>query len=223
MLQISTFFDRVDGKSYSGKWKIFNGSSLFENKIKEGDMNLKFEKITEFNRFINQATSFGLKILQGNYIDSWIQFRGYSFSFMNITFNNNSLKASYSSYLEYGELFEKKGELSYCQVIFSLTWNNTKESERKNSKQQDLINPINSDEYHLKSINGTFQSDCGININFELYYVDEKIIYNKISYYAIALSCFSLIQLFNTFFLTKKINEANAFSNGVIIIKKIKY
>ena len=67
-------------------------------------------------------------------------------------------------------------------------------------------------------MNGTFKSDCEVDIKFELYLSSDSIVLDKIGNYSIVLSIFSLIQIFNTYYLTKKIEESNAFSDGVINI-----
>lgn len=245
LIQISTFFDRVDGQSYEGKWQANSPrqslQALFGAEALEGSMDLTFQKYTEFSRFITQSTTYRLRLLKGSYIDSWLQMQGFALTFTNITLKDNVLTAGYSSFLEFGELFERKGDLGYCDGVFTLMWDNesknddsnngegqnkdSTDSEKQNSEKikEGADNYLKSfgnydkenNGFRIKRLNGSFKSNCKVDVSFELSLADEKVVNDKIVNYSIVYSIFCLLQLFNTMYLSKKIDESNSFSNGV--------
>jgi len=210
LIQISTFFDRVHGKSYEGKWRTNGRDGLqayFGTESHEGEMDLTFQKYTEFSRFITQSTTYKIRFLKSLYIDTWLQLQGFSLTFTNITLKDKTLTAGYSSYLEYGEFFERKGDKGFCDGVFVINWNST-DKDPKTGEQDEK-------EFEIKKLSGSFKSNCKIDVQFELSLADEKAVNDKITNYSIVFSIFCVLQLFNTFYLSKKIDESNAFSNGV--------
>jgi len=220
LIQISTFFDQMDKKIYEGRW-FANGveglTKYFGIDANEGDMDLTFLKFTEFNRFITQSTTYRLRLLKDNFIDNWIEFQGFSLTFTNITFKNNTLSASYSSFMNFGELFERKGGMNFCDGTFTMSWKNRKSDEDsiKNSNIGKNSKNPNENKFYIQYLNGTFKTNCNVDIKFELSLADDSLIKNKILNYSIVFSMFWILQIINTLYLTKKINESNAFSNGV--------
>ncbi len=231
LIQISNFFDRVDGQSYEGQWHANSQQNLetfFGSSPQEGAMDLTFEKYTQFSRLITQSTTYKLRLLKGSYIDSWLQMQGFSLTFTNITLNDKTLTAGYSSYLEFGELFDKKGEIGYCDGVFTLTWNNTDNKyanrfENSSETYSSNLKSFNAEEnekkhnFLIQILKGSFKSNCKVDVSFELSLMEERVVNSKLTNYCIVYSIFCFLQLFNTFYLSKKIDQSNAFSNGVNI------
>ena len=211
LLQIQTYFNRIDSISYIGKWYHISGDSIFGN-YSEGEIILKFEKFSGLDGF-NSVTSnsYNFRITQGKFIDNWIIFKGISFNFVDVTYSNNTVTASFSSLFENGQLFEKKSEQQKCSGVFKLIID-----------PEDKINPktenFNLHENPIKKIKGTFESDCKLNIKFELGIFDHKPIYKKITIYSVIITVFAILQMMNTLFLIKKIQNSVTYSNAISLL-----
>lgn len=221
LIQIRNFYDKVDGKTYEGNWMIKTDKEINKfvgSEAALGKMDLTFKKYNEFDRFITQSTAFRLRLLKGDFIDDWIQFQGFSLTFTNFTLKENTLIASYSSYMEYGQLFEKKGNVNYCDAVLTLNWNDTKLTNGNENKQYLNADKTLTNGNQITYLNGTFKSNCEIDIKFELFFIDDINASKKILNYSIIFTVFCILQLYNNLYLMKKINDSNAYSSGVTIL-----
>jgi len=233
--EISRFFNSLNFLTYTGKWQTKNNKVLFDNTT-NGDMIFKMERLND-RSFDSQTTLYGLKILNGKYIDEWLSFKGLSRSYSNITLKEDSIKIYYASFAEKGEIFDRINEIPYCSGEFDLKFskkNILKLSANDKYKYSSLFDTSSTlgysssirDEF-IYNITGTFKSNCdNVDISFEAEYSDDKDVYFQITFYSIVLSIFVSLQILNNVHLVKKIGESVTISNSVSInnlyyIKKI--
>jgi hypothetical protein len=92
--------------------------------------------------------------------------------------------------------------LNSCRSTLKLDWNN---------------NTLNST--NLTNLIGSFSSNCGFNnftFNLELEKEDED--YPKVMLYSFIVTCLALSQIFNTIWITVKINDSQTFANSISLI-----
>ena len=173
---------------------------------------MKMERLDD-RAYDSQLTYYGMKLLEGNYIDNWISFNGISNSYTNITINKNSIRIFYSSFMEKGEIFETYQQIPLCSgefyIEFSTKFKNTTDNEEN-------FSGFKIEKEYIDKFNGTFFSNCGINIKFEMSLKSENNLYKKITLYSIFLSVFLVIQILNNILLIKKIGDSTTICNTVL-------
>ena len=207
--EINFFFKNMNLLTYSGNWYTQNNKILFGNDT-NGDMLLKMEKINE-KSIDSQTTIYGFKLLKGKYIDEWISYKGISKSFSNIKIKDNQINLSFNSFLEEGEIFEKKNEVTNCSGIFNLTF---LKIQKNFNEEINNVNKIPLNEY-ISEINGTFFSNCGMDIKFELKFDDQSVTYRKVTLYSATLIIFVIYQIMNNLNMAHKIGDSVTLSNSV--------
>jgi hypothetical protein len=221
--EINKFFNSVNFLTYTGKWISQNQKNLFDN-ITSGDMIFKMERLND-RSFDSQTTLFGMKLLKGKYIDEWISFKGLLRSYSNITMTENSIKISYPSFAERGEIFDRINEIPYCTGEFYMQFTKiiinrlSGEDKYKYSSLLDTSNTFgyssNVKDEFINTIKGTFKSSCDVDITFEMEFNDDREIYKQVTLYSIFLSIFVAMQIMNNVHLVKQIGDSITLSNSV--------
>jgi len=178
---------------------------------------MKMERL-DHTLYDSQMTYYGLKLLKGNFIDNWISFNGLSNNYNNITISENSIKIFYSSFMQTGEIFEVNTQIPLCSGEFNIEFstnlvNLTKDENSENEK----FPSFNFNNKYIDSLNGTFFSNCGINVKFELSLKSEEDLYRKINMYSFFLSIFLALQILNNILLIRKIGDSTSICNTVNI------
>lgn len=181
---------------------------LFENTT-SGELLMKMERIEE-RSFDSQMSFYGLKLLKGNYIDNWISFNGISNSYRNITIKDNKIKIFYSSFMEKGEIFETYSQVPLCSGEFNIEY-----STKILNETDEKFENFEIKREFIDSYNGTFFSNCGVNIRFEMSLKSEFELYRKVTLYSIFLSIFLLLQIANNIMLIRKIGDSTSICNAV--------
>lgn len=173
-------------------------------------MFLKFQKPYDKSTD-TQFNVFGLKLLKEKYIDEWIAFKGAANSFANITFEEDTMKINYSSYLESGEIFEKLNEEYFCNSEFLIKFNTIKLNFENQIKKK-----LTHSEY-VNELNGTFHSSCrgGLKIKFELKFNEETETNKKITIYSTTLTILVILQILNNIHMVRKVGSSLTLSNSV--------
>jgi len=220
---INRFFNSLNFLTYTGKWISQNPKNLFDN-ITSGDMIFKMERLND-RSFDSQTTLFGMKLLKGKYIDEWISFKGLLRSYSNITMTENSIKISYPSFAERGEIFDRINEIPYCTGEFYMQYTKiiinrlSVEDKHKYSSLLDTSNTFgyssNLKDEFINTIKGTFKSSCDVDITFEMEFNDDREIYKQVTLYSIFLSIFVAMQIMNNVHLVKQIGDSVTLSNSV--------
>lgn len=166
---------------------------------------MKMERLDE-RAYDSQLSYYGIKLLKGNYIDNWISFNGISNSYSNITIKNNTIRIFYSSFMEKGEIFETNMQIPLCSSEFFIEFSKKIHNDTSNSS-------FNRE--FIDNFNGTFFSNCGINIKFEMSLKSEVELYKKVTLYSFFLSIFLIVQIANNVLLIRKIGDSSTICNTV--------
>lgn len=224
--EINRFFNSLNYLTYTGKWVSHNEKNMFDN-VTSGDLIFKMERLND-RTYDSQTTLYGMKLLKGKYIDEWVSFKGLLRSYSNITMTENSIKISYPSFAEKGEIFDRINEIPYCTGEFNLEFtrkNILKLSAEDKYKYSSLLDTSSSlgyssnkkDEF-IDTVKGSFKSSCNVDITFQMEYSDDREIYKQVTLYSIFLSIFVSMQILNNVHLVKEIGESVTLSNSVIAI-----
>ena len=239
------FYNKVDRQTYRGTWKSEEKFNYLSNRS-EGEIAFRIEKIKSYSSLEFDKVFIVFRLLDGHFIDKWLLVRSFNRPYWNLTIGNNSIEQHLNSFIDYGEIFEKidyegnegselpseisentensenninstttsssssssepskysMSSLNNCRSIIKLDWNN---------------NTLNSS--NLTNIMGSFSSSCGFNnftFNLELEKEDED--YPKVMLYSVIVTCLALSQIFNTIWITLKINDSQTFANSISLI-----
>lgn len=239
------FYNKVDRQTYRGTWKSEEKFNYLSDRS-EGEIAFRIEKIKSYSSLEFDKVFIVFRLLDGHFIDKWLLVRSFNRPYWNLTIGNNSIEQHLNSFIDYGEIFEKidyegnegselpseisentensenninstttsssssssepskysMSSLNNCRSIIKLDWNN---------------NTLNSS--NLTNIMGSFSSSCGFNnftFNLELEKEDED--YPKVMLYSVIVTCLALSQIFNTIWITLKINDSQTFANSISLI-----
>lgn len=239
------FYNKVDRQTYRGTWKSEENFNYLSDRS-EGEIAFRIEKIKSYSSLEFDKVFIVFRLLDGHFIDKWLLVRSFNRPYWNLTIGNNSIEQHLNSFIDYGEIFEKidyeenerselpseisentensenninstttsssssssepskysMSSLNNCRSIIKLDWNN---------------NTLNSS--NLTNIMGSFSSSCGFNnftFNLELEKEDED--YPKVMLYSVIVTCLALSQIFNTIWITLKINDSQTFANSISLI-----
>ena len=239
------FYNKVDRQTYRGTWKSEEKFNYLSHRS-EGEIAFRIEKIKSYSSLEFDKVFIVFRLLDGHFIDKWLLVRSFNRPYWNLTIGNNSIEQHLNSFIDYGEIFEKidyegnegselpseisentensenninstttsssssssepskysMSSLNNCRSIIKLDWNN---------------NTLNSS--NLTNIMGSFSSSCGFNnftFNLELEKEDED--YPKVMLYSVIVTCLALSQIFNTIWITLKINDSQTFANSISLI-----
>ena len=239
------FYNKVDRQKYRGTWKSEEKFNYLSDRS-EGEIAFRIEKIISYSSFDFDKVFIVFRLLDGHFIDKWLLVRSFNRPYWNLTIGNNSIEQHLNSFIDYGEIFEKidyegnegselpseisennensennvnstttslssspsepskysMSSLNNCRSIIKLDWNN---------------NTLNSS--NLTNIMGSFSSSCGFNnftFNLDLEKEDED--YPKVMLYSVIVTCLALSQIFNTIWITLKINDSQTFANSISLI-----
>ena len=216
IIQINKFFSQLNYRIYTGKWfqnfdeknNKKNEKNIFDNAT-TGELLMKMERIDE-RSYGSQMSFYGMKLLKGNYIDNWISFNGISNTYSNITVKENSIRIFYSSFMEKGEIFETISQIPICSGEFFIEFS----SKIFNKTDENFSEFVVKREY-IDNFNGTFSSNCGVDIRFEMSLRSENELYRKVTLYSIFLSIFLILQICNNVNVIRKIGDSTSICNTV--------
>lgn len=239
------FYNKVDRQTYRGTWKSEEKFNYLSDRS-EGEIAFRIEKIKSYSSLEFDKVFIVFRLLDGHFIDKWLLVRSFNRPYWNLTIGNNSIEQHLNSFIDYGEIFEKidyegnegselpseisentensenninstttsssssssepskysMSSLNNCRSIIKLDWNN---------------NTLNSS--NLTNIMGSFSSSCGfINFTFNLELEKEDEDYPKVMLYSVIVTCLALSQIFNTIWITLKINDSQTFANSISLI-----
>ena len=215
---VGNFYNKVDRRTYKGKWKSEMNFSFLSNRL-EGEIAMRIEKINSFSSFEFEKSFIVFRLLDGHYIDRWTLVRSFNNPFMNMTFTNYSILQNFSTFVDFGEIFEKidykdsnittdSSISTFCKSTINLDW--SQNSLNKN-KSQSISN--------VSVILGSFQSNCGFNnITFELELEKEDEDFYKVLIYSFFVTLLACSQIFNTIWLTYKISDSQTYANALSLI-----
>lgn len=209
--EIDLFYERISRYTYHGNWMSLDEIDSFENKH-SGELAFKIQKVSPVGNIISSSVFLVFRLLDGVYIDRWLFGRSFNNN-QNITLNNNSISISYVTYLDYGEIFERKNStvgmfyifyyyILECNSTFSFNWSTNK--------------PVEIDEeLAYQNITGSFKSDCGLSYTFSVTIEEEYEDYGKVMVYSIVVTILALSQIFNSIWLINRISDSQSTSNSV--------
>jgi hypothetical protein len=241
------FYNKVDRQTYRGTWKSEEKFKYLSDRS-EGEIAFRIEKIKSYSSLEFDKVFIVFRLLDGHFIDKWLLVRSFNRPYWNLTIGNNSIEQHLNSFMDYGEIFEKidyeRGEDSDSQPEVSENSENSENSIKStsaNSSSSSSSSELN--QYSMSSLNncrsiikldwnnntlnssnltnliGSFSSSCGFNnftFNLELEKEDED--YPKVMLYSVIVTFLALSQIFNTIWITLKINDSQTFANSISLI-----
>lgn len=211
---VVNFYNKVDRRTYKGKWKSESNFSFLSNRL-EGEMAMRIEKLNSYTSFEFEKAFIVFRLLDGHYIDRWTLVRSFNKPFMNMTFTNFSINQNFSTFIDFGEIFEKidykdsnittdSSISTYCRSTINLDWS---QRSYKNGSQTHS---------NVSIILGSFTSNCGFNnITFELELEKEDEDFYKVLFYSFFVTVVACSQIFNTIWLTYKISDSQTYANAI--------
>jgi hypothetical protein len=179
---------------------------------------MKMERLDN-TLYYSQITYYGLKLFKGDFIDNWISFNVLSNNYNNIIISENSIKIFYSSFMQTGEIFEVNTQIHLSSGDFNIEFSTNFLNLTKAENSENEKFPIfNFNKIYIDSLNGTFYSNYGINIKFEMSLKSEEDLYIKITMYSFFYIYFFLaLQILNNILLIRKIGNSISICNTVNI------
>jgi hypothetical protein len=213
---VVNFYNKIDRKTYRGSWKSEDKFNFLSEKT-EGEMALRIEKVNTFTTFDFEKAFIVFRLLDGHYIDRWALIRAVNRPFWNISFTNTSISQNFSTFVDFGEIFEKidyqdsnftveSSSSAYCHSTIVLDWG------AKSTENSTILS-------NISHILGSFNSNCGFNnITFELYLEKDDQDYYKVLFYSFVVSLLAGSQIFNTVWMIHKIADSQTFANSISLI-----
>jgi hypothetical protein len=210
---VVNFYNKIDRKTYRGKWRSDDKFNFLSQK-KEGEMALRIEKVNTFTSFDFEKAFIVFRLLDGHYIDRWALIRAVNRPFWNISFTNSSINQNFSTFVDFGEIFEKveykdsnftvdSTSSAFCRSTIVLDWG-VKSFENSTTTS------------NISHILGSFSSDCGFNnITFELQLEKDDEDFYKVLLYSFVVSLLAASQIFNTVWMIHKISDSQTYANTI--------
>ncbi len=213
---VENFYNKVDRKTYRGRWRSESKFNFLSEK-KEGEMAFRIEKlVSSYATFDFEKAFIVFKLLDGHYIDKWTLVRAVNRPFQNVSFTNTTLNQKFSTFTDFGEIFEKVDYRDPDYATTSAVFDSSVSTYCRSTINLDWTAGNNFSYTYISHITGSFSSNCGFNnITFELNLEIEDEDFYKVLRYSIIVTLLAFSQIFNTIWLTYKISDSQTYANSI--------
>jgi hypothetical protein len=204
---------------YKGKWK--SEQELFNfGERREGDMVAHTKIYTDITNPSRGKTYIGFTLLDGPFVDNWVEIRSQTTFVpkpedMQIS-NDSILLGRFHSNVFYGEYpFSSYLAKSNCDFMTIGCFSNyyfTTNLTMNNSTN------VTASSIFTDNAQGRIDSECGFSLTFELMTYQDEGVYMKFFLYSIVISVLAILQILNSAWLVKRIQDSETNSKTVNFI-----
>lgn len=202
----SEFISAVQSKGFRGKWEAEEAIPHFDELNNEGEIQFRMDYHNIFTGYSNDRLNVRFLILDGNYIDKWININSYSMLGNNLNITNTTFQQEFITTVDYGEIFEKISLNYKCHSRITFNWTDSIKDDHSQSSDYSLFK-------------GSFISDCGFaNLTFNLLLANPIEDNNRIALYSVLVSFLAISQIFHSLYLTMKIANSQTYAKSLSLI-----